>query len=85
MNDNWQLMDRKFSREWRRNKLYRLAELRRLAAKRGCQVSKVSSGRVDVVDGSKVVARFQLRGEEDQSVPATAPPERLQAYAALKL
>jgi hypothetical protein len=85
MNDNWQLMDRKFSREWRRNKLYRLTELRRLAAKRGCQVAKVSSGRVNIVDGSKVVARFQLRGEEEKIVLSTASNGPLQTYAALKL
>lgn len=84
MNDNWQLMDRKFSREWRRGKTYRLAELRHLARRRRCTLDKISHGRVNVVSGSEVVARFQLVGEQDVSADVPVR-ERIQAFAALKL
>lgn len=58
--DTWRLMDRKFSREWRRGKAYRLTELRHLARKRGCTLNKISNERLDILSGSEVVARFQL-------------------------
>lgn len=84
MSANWQRMGREFSRTWRRGKVYRDSELRQLARKRGLVLRQAGNGRVDVVQGKEVVARFRAVGDA-APVNETNVPERLEAYAALKL
>lgn len=61
MNDQWQLLSREFSRVWRRGKIYRLSEIKLLARRRRLVLRPVGRNHdaVEVVDGSKPVARFQ--------------------------
>ena len=75
----YQLVDRKFSREWRRSKRYSRNELRWLARKRGLEL-KERGGAAQVVDRSgRVVANFAQ--VKKPGLPESRPDLKL--YAAL--
>lgn len=82
----WQLTDLGFSRIWRRNKDYRIGDIRYLAHRQGCSV-KLDRNVLTVFDRSKnAVAHFQRVRSPEDSKPLPTPQvnERLRLFASLK-
>lgn len=69
----YQLTDRKFSREWRRNKRYSRHELRWLARKKGLEFTE-RRGIGQMVKDGRVVANFAEVKAQVESVPRPEAP-----------
>jgi len=79
---DYRLTDRKFSRQWRRSKVYTEREIRRLAKKRGLEFF-VRKGSIHVTDPKtkQTVANFQAVAAVGEAAPDN---ERTRTLAALR-